>query len=298
MPSSPSRTNSPLTIAVVGVGKIGSGFCYQLVKAGHQVTGIARPDSSRLRQLRQDHGVVLQDGGRAEFHVADRLDPDVVYDLVIVTTPGHQVDPLLPALRQSNAGCVHFMFVTFEAERIHGEMGDQDCTFGMPAINASLDGDGRLKLSIGRQKTLHSDKRWVELFEAAGIPSALQENMPLWLRCHAPMTAAMESVAIAKQRYDSNAFRKQSRTAAHGMRAGFTIIRALGDKPYPRSKAFMSRAPQPLLAFVLRQSARFFPDDLTQAVTESQSLVDVIASASKSKPNLAEPRQALLAMRP
>lgn len=122
-------------------------------------------------------------------------------------------------------------------------MGDHPRTFGMPAINASLDTDGRLTIKISRQKTLHGDQRWVDLFNAAGIPSAREDNMPLWLRCHAPMTAAMERVAAAKQHSDKRGFRQQSRTAAHGMRAGFAIIRALGDPLYRRSKAAMSRAP-------------------------------------------------------
>lgn len=190
------------------------------------------------------------------------------------------------------------MFVTFDAERLRHEMGDHPCTFGMPAINAPLDDDGRLKMSIGRQKTLHGDRRWAELFNHAGIPSALEPNMPLWLRCHAPMTAAMESTAIAKQRSGAGGFRQRSRTAARGMRAGFTIIEALGDRPYPRSKAMIRRAPQPLLAFILRASARFFPGDLTGAATESRQLIDVIAGAAEGRPNLAKPAQAVLAMRP
>ena len=298
MPSSPTRSTSPLSIVVVGVGKIGSAFAYQLAKAGHHVTGVARPDSSRLRQLRHDHAICLQDGDRAELPVTDRLEPGVRYDLAIVTTPGHQVGSLLPALKRSRAECVHFMFVTFEAERIRSEMGDHPCTFGMPAINASLDGDGRLTTKIGRQKTLHGDQRWVDLFNEAGIPSALEQNMPLWLRCHAPMTAALESVAVARRSSEDGGFRQKSRTAAIGMRAGFTIIEALGDRPYPRSKAIMNRAPQPLLAFILRVSARFFPDDLTQAAIESQELIDVITTAATDRPHLARPTQAVLAMRP
>lgn len=45
-------------------------------------------------------------------------------------------------------------------------------------------------------------------------------------------------------------------------------------------------------------SARFFPDDLTGAVTESRALIDVIAPAAKTRPDLAEATQALLSMKP
>ena len=53
---------SPLSIAVLGVGKIGSVFAYQLARAGHRVTVIARPGSTRLQQLRRDNCIVLKTG--------------------------------------------------------------------------------------------------------------------------------------------------------------------------------------------------------------------------------------------
>ena len=43
------KAKSPLSIAVLGVGRIGSTFAYQLSRAGHEVTVIARPDSPRLK---------------------------------------------------------------------------------------------------------------------------------------------------------------------------------------------------------------------------------------------------------
>src|SRR5215469_12403237 len=109
---------SPLSIAVIGGGKIGSTFAYQLARAGHHVTVIARPDSLRLRQLQRDQAILLKTGERAEVRVADKLDEDVAYNLVVVTTPAHQVDAVLPALQRSKAQYVQFMFLTFEPERL------------------------------------------------------------------------------------------------------------------------------------------------------------------------------------
>jgi 2-dehydropantoate 2-reductase len=170
---------SPLSIAVIGVGRIGSTFAYQLARAGHDVTVIARPGSMRLQQLRRDHGIVLKTGERAEMRVADELDEQTAYDLVVVTMLAHQVDVLLPALQRSKAQCVHFMFVTFEPERLRDAIGNHRCTFGMPAVMATLDSEGKLKPTISRQKTLHSDQRWVELFRGAGMPSASEADMLL-----------------------------------------------------------------------------------------------------------------------
>ena len=103
---------SPLSLAIIGVGRIGSAFAYQLARAGHDVTVVARPGSRRLTQLQRDRGIVLTTGERANVTIADHLDEETPFDLVIVTTLAHQVDPLLRALRCSQARCVHFMFVT------------------------------------------------------------------------------------------------------------------------------------------------------------------------------------------
>lgn len=291
----PSASPAPsLSIAVLGVGKIGSAFAYQLARAGHRVTGVARPDSLRLRQLRRDNAIVLNDGSRTQIAVSDRLESR--HDLVLVTTTADQARSLLPALRDSRAKTVHCMFVCFDAASLRDELGEMDCSFGMPAINASLDREGQLTIKIGRAKTLHGDQRWVELFNRAGIPSALEARMELWLRCHTPMTAAMASTAIAKRHGDGTAFNEQSRLAACGMRAGFQIIETLGDRPYPRSKAVMSHLPRPVLATILRQSARFFPDDMTSH--ESDALIDAMTSAAAHDPSLSEPIQVLRAMRP
>jgi 2-dehydropantoate 2-reductase len=39
---------APLSIAIVGAGRIGSSFADQLARASHQVTVVARPGSTRL----------------------------------------------------------------------------------------------------------------------------------------------------------------------------------------------------------------------------------------------------------
>lgn len=66
MSNAASAGTSPLSIAVVGVGRIGSAFAYQLSKAGHHVTVVARPGSRRVAQLRRDRGVLRTTGERAE----------------------------------------------------------------------------------------------------------------------------------------------------------------------------------------------------------------------------------------
>ncbi|WP_437518148.1 ketopantoate reductase family protein [Sorangium sp. So ce1099] len=64
-----------MKMAVLGTGAIGSTFAYQLAKAGHEVTAVAR--GARLQRLQEDGAVVLVDGERAPVTVARALDPSV-----------------------------------------------------------------------------------------------------------------------------------------------------------------------------------------------------------------------------
>ena len=169
----------PLRIAILGVGKIGSAFAFQLVRTGgHDVTVIARPDSVRLAQLERDQAIVDIKGERAGVRVASRLDEATPYDLLIVTLLAHQTDPLLPALQRSAASCIQFMFNTFQPERLEAAISPERCAFGMPFVQATLDADGRLKATIGAggQKSIMSRRRWVDVFTAAGLPAALSRH--------------------------------------------------------------------------------------------------------------------------
>ena len=183
-----SASSTPvLSLAIIGAGRIGSALAYQLRRAGHDVTVVARPNSRRLTQLRHDGGIVLTTGERAEATVADRFDDAKPFDLVIVTVLAHQVEALLPDLQRSRARCVHFMFVTPETERLRSVVGADRVTFGMAAVLATLDGEGRLGLTIPKTKAMQGDQRWVDLFQAAGMPAKLEQDMGRWLRSHVPV---------------------------------------------------------------------------------------------------------------
>ena len=245
---------SPLSIAVIGAGKIGSTFAYQLVRAGHDVTVIARPDSLRLHQLQRDQAIILKTGEHAEVRVADNLDEEAAYNLVLVTTPAHQVDAVLPALQRSKAQWVQFMFVTFEPERLRDAIGSHRCSLGMPSVSmmVTMDSEGRIKPTIiNSLKTLHGDKRWAELFSSAGVPSAFEPEMPLWLRCEAPLTAAIESIAVAGQRRGGGATWAEAKAVAAGLHGGFSIVKGLGYRLYPSAKSTMYYFPNFLIAFLL-----------------------------------------------
>jgi 2-dehydropantoate 2-reductase len=134
MPSS-----SSLRIAVLGAGRIGSALAFQLARIGtHNVTVVARPGSARLEQLSRDKGVVNIQGERADVHVAESLDEEVPFDLVIVTVLTHQVGVVLPSPRRSAARCVLFMFNEFKPERLRDAVGPERASFGFPFLQANF----------------------------------------------------------------------------------------------------------------------------------------------------------------
>ncbi|THD64490.1 MAG: ketopantoate reductase family protein [Phenylobacterium sp.] len=290
-----------MSIAVVGLGGIGSTFAFHLARAGHDVTAVARPGSARLRQLQRDGGVVRTTGERAQMAVADSLDEAAVYDLVVVTVLAHQVEALLPVLSRSQARCVQFMFNTFDPERLGAAVGAARCSFGMPFVMATVDGEGRLAATVsGGRRTLHGDAHWAALFQAAGVPSASEADMPLWLRCHAPLCVAMESISVAGERSGDGASWAQAMTVARGVGGGFAIIRGLGYRLHP-SKAAIAAAPTALVAGLLWGASRLktFRKLLATGEGECRALADVMAEAgAAATPALPAAVAAVRAMKP
>lgn len=291
---------SPLRIAVLGVGNIGSTFAFQLVRAGrHDVTVIARPGSRRLKQLQRDEAIIDVKGERASVRVADALDEQTPYDLVIVTLLAHQVDAALPALQRSAATCIQFMFNTFDPERLREVVGVGRCAFGMNFVQAMLDGDGRLKVTIGAggQKTLMDQQRWVDVFNAAGLPAAVEHDMPLWLRCHVPLCVAFESVSVAGVRRGGGASWGEALVLARGIHASFGLIKRLGYSVYPRTKKLIDRSPASAVAAILWSMSRVrsFRELLATGKAECIALVDamVVAAPLADRPAVVAAIQAM-----
>ena len=274
-----------LRIAVFGAGKIGSTFAFQLALIGrHDVTVIARPGSVRLEQLRRDEAIIDVKGGRASVRVADTLDEQTPYDLVIVTLLAHQTDAVLPALQRSAANCIQFMFNNFQPERLQEAVGVERCSFGMPFVQAMLDGDGKLKAAIGAagQKTLMSQQRWVDMFNAAGLPAAVERDMPLWLRCHAPLCVAFESVSVSGERRGGGASWEEAIVLARGIHASFMLIKGLGHPVYPRTKRLIDHSPASVVATMLWSMSRVrsFRELLATGQAECLALVDTMVAAA------------------
>ncbi|WP_458070865.1 ketopantoate reductase family protein [Rhodanobacter sp. BL-MT-08] len=297
-----STRSSSLRIAVIGVGGIGSTFAFQLTQQGaHEVTAVARPGSMRLQQLQRDGGVVNKRGELAPLLVTDTLDESIPYDLVLVTLQAHQVDAVLPGLQRSAAKRIQFMFNNFDPERLQDAIGVNRCSFGMPFVQALLDKDGRLnaKIGAGGQKTKMNHQASVETFNAAGLPAVFEPDMLLWLRCHAPLGAAFESVCAAGMQRGGGASWNESLAIARGMQECFTMIERLGFRLYPVGKIRLHSSPAWLVAAMFWGMSRITPfrELLATGVNECRALVDVLVeNATRANPPVSIDR--IRAMRP
>ncbi len=285
-----SPSPKPLRIAILGAGRIGSAFAFQLAGAGgHTVTAVVRPDSLRMQQLQRDQAIVKTTGERVAVHVTDKLDEGADYDLVIVTLLAHQIPAVLPTLQRSAAKRIQCMFNNFDPETLRDALGADRCSFGMPFLQANLTADGKLDAKIGAagQKSKMNSKEWVKVFQEAGLPAVLEPNMLLWLRCHVPLGAAFESVSVAGVRRGGGASWAESVAIAQGMQESFTLIQRLGYRLYPSGKALLHASPTWLVAGLLWSISRNRPfrELLATGANECRALVDaLVAHASRVQP--------------
>ena len=276
---------SSLQIAVLGAGKIGSGFAFQLARVGcHAVTVIARPGSLRLQQLQRDNAIVNDKGEHANVHVSDTLDEKIPYDILIVTLLAHQAETVLPTLQRSAAKSILCMFNTFHPERLQEAIGTERCFFGMPFIQATFDAKGRFKATIGAggQKTLIGEQRFVDIFNAAGLAAAFERNMTLWLRCHVPLCVAFESISVSGELRGGGASWKQSLVVARGVHESFSLIKGLGYQIYPKAKNRIAHGPLWVVAAALWFMSRIRPfrELLATGKNECVALVDAMVAAA------------------
>ena len=293
---------SPLRIAVIGAGAIGSTFAFQLARVGgHDVTAVARPGSIRLQQLEREQAIVKSSEERVTVRVCDTLDEGVGYDLVLVTLLAHQLGPVIPVLQRSAAKWIQFMFNNFDPETLRDAIGADRCSFGMPFLQATLDENGKLDAKIGAagQKSKMNSKEWMAVFNEAGLPAVFEPDMLLWLRCHAPLGAAFESVSVAGVRRGAGASWAESMVIAEGMQESFTLIQRLGYRLYPTGKSLLHSSPTWLVAGLLWFVSRIraFRELLATGANESRALVDAfVAHASETQPPVSVGK--ILAMKP
>ncbi|MEY4512168.1 MAG: hypothetical protein RLZZ450_4290 [Pseudomonadota bacterium] len=275
-----------MRIALIGPGAIGSTFAYQLAKAGHDVTVVAR--GARLRWLEQERAIVRHDSQRAPVTVSAELDSKVAWDLLIVTVLATQVEPLLPVLRASAARRVVFMFNTFESlAPLREAVGAERFSFAFPGGVFTLLTEGRIRPQI-RSGTSASEPALAKLFCDAGIPTVFESDMQSWLRSHGALVVPLMAMGTVVCTRKSGASWRESRGHAAAFAAGIATVRAVGSDLRPGAVAWMARLPLVLITAALWALSRtkIIRELGLLGATEPRMLIDMMSAAA---PALAGP---------
>ncbi|XXT22787.1 2-dehydropantoate 2-reductase N-terminal domain-containing protein [Sorangium sp. So ce429] len=272
-----------MQIAILGPGAIGSTFAFQLARAGHDVTVVAR--NARLAQLQRDGAVVLASGDRAPVRVTAALDEGAPYDLVLVTVLAPQVAELLPALARSAARTVMFMFNTFEPlEPLRDAGGAARFAFGFPGGVFALLRDGVLAPQI-RAGTTVGEASWARVFTDAGIPTVVDADMHSWLRTHAALVVPLMAASVLVVRRGAGLTWREATRHADALAAGLRLVRDLGNTLRPPVIAALSRLSSFVVTALLWGLSRtkVLRDLGALGPAEARMLIDMMSAAAPGR---------------
>lgn len=305
-----------MKISILGAGAIGTLFAYRFVRAGHDVTIVAR--GARLEALRKAEGVVAVrhalSGAKDEVNVSvsDTLDGEPAPDLLLVAVRRQHADAVLAAVARSPAARIMFMFnVAADLSRFRDAVGAERFSWGFPAAVAGFDGDVLVYSVVPAllrplQITTIGGLEGLEppglaelrgLLSGARIPSVVCSDMESWLKTHAAFMAPLISAALLARKARALTW-ADARLAARAMDAGFRAVRRAGSRLLPWNMALLRGVPTGLKTFALWLAFRF--EGLRAALGGEHArgeadamLVDLEALAPEGAPEIASLRAAV-----
>jgi 2-dehydropantoate 2-reductase len=270
-----------MKIAIIGAGRMGSALAWFLAQAGHDITLVARGE--RLERLSRDGFIETVEGQPATVRAAAALDTTVAWDGVLVTVLAHQVEPLLPALRESKARSIVFLFNTVASlQPLRDAVGAERCVFAFPTgFSLLLDGKLRASFSGPGQNVTSDSQAWVDTLRAAKLRAVFEPDMQSWLRSHAAMVIPMMSSGVVVHGRNAGLTWGEARRYGRVMQEGAAVVRKLGNKPTPGPIAMLLRLPLPLLTLMMwlankskvqRELGSMGPGEVRQLIDGMQAL--------------------------
>ena len=234
------QADQKMRILVYGAGVQGSLYAARLAESGHDVTLLAR--GRRLTELRC-HAVVLEDiqTGRTSttaVPIVECLNPDDVFDLVLVPVRREQITSVLPTL----AGARHVKAFCFMHNHAGGSSGLANMV-GASRVLLAFPGAGGARTDTGvvryeliaQQPTTIGEfdgritprlMRLADALRAAGFRTAVNRHMDAWLTAHAVLVTAL-SGALYRHGGDPSkvaASRKDVALFVRAVREGFGAL--------------------------------------------------------------------------
>lgn len=241
-----------MRILIYGAGVIGSIFAGKLALSGEHVTVLAR--GKRLEELRSN-GIVLTMLGTNNneiipVRVIDNLEPNDLFDYIIVVMQRTQVDSVLPILSQNRSKNIVFVVNTAAGyDKWAQFIGSERLMIGFPSAGGERVGS-KVVYFIGKgimrafQTTTFGEysgrkterlRRLINTFRHAGIPSVFCNDMDAWQKTHVAMVT---SIGNALYKFDCDNYHlARSYDSVHlmmcGIKEGFAVLNKLGIKIKP-----------------------------------------------------------------
>jgi 2-dehydropantoate 2-reductase len=248
--------NDNTRLLVIGAGVNGSAVATLLFNAGLDVRVLAR--GTRYEEIKSE-GIIIENPFNhkrtiAKVPVIDRLNPDDLYDFILVVVRKNQVANLLPVLAKNKSQNIVFMGNNLTEPAEFAKVMDKGrIMLGTVVAGGKRDGaiiravvlaklasvpfgelDGRLTPRL---------KRLVETLRTAGIKAVSSAEMTDHLMTHAAGVALIGTL-VMKYRCDLHALtrcREDMLTFVNARRESHQVLRALGHKIIPRSEEISIR---------------------------------------------------------
>jgi len=263
-----------MRILVYGAGPLGSLFAARLREGGHEVALLAR--GQRLADLRE-HGIVLVNflsGEQTVSHpqIVEKLDPDDVYDLVLVMMRKNRVTDILPALA-ANQHTPNILFLMNNAagpEELVQALGRERVMIGFPMaagyrkgyivhylVGAQAGREAMIPIGeVDGSVTARIQEVGRILARMPGFGADLRTDMDAWLKTHVALLMPSLGPALYAAGRDNH---RLARTrdlvvlAVRAIREGFRVLGTLGIPITPNSVRKFGVIPEPILVWGLQR---------------------------------------------
>jgi 2-dehydropantoate 2-reductase len=237
-------------ILVIGAGVNGSAIATGLYNAGLDVKVLAR--GKRYEEI-QDEGIIIENPFNhkrsiAKVPVTNCLDPEDIYDFILVVVRKNQVADLLPVLAQNKSPNIVFMGNNLSGPAEFAKIIDkQRIMLGTVFAGGKRDGDiirafvsTSLALPFGEMDGTITPrlKRLVKTLWSAGLKAKTSTDMIDFQMTHAVGVALIGKLTM-KYNCDLSALTRSEedlKLFVDGRREAHQVLRALGHKIIPSSE--------------------------------------------------------------
>lgn len=236
-----------MRILVYGAGVLGCNLARNLLRAGKDVTLLARGEWAE--QIRRN-GLRIKDKFSLRMSVSrvpvvTRLAPEDAYDAVFVVVRYTQLDSVKDALRANQTKNIIFVGNNVRARAIAAELPEKNVLFAFALSAGRRETDhvasiDLKKITIGQLRGAPSNERLIgQIFDGAQYKVIYEPNMEDYLLCHA---AFVMPVAFACYKTDGNLKRLKGNTAYMNRLIdanieGYRAIRNAGHAILPKADA-------------------------------------------------------------